>query len=129
MKTKIIRSARRRKTVQAREIEGVLEVLAPAGMSDKALQPIIDNLKKRIDRQKKAAALDDAGLERQAEKLNRKYFKGRLKWESIGWVSNQNKRHGSCAPGRGTIRISHRIAAMPRFVLEYLLVHELAHLV
>ncbi|MBW2286171.1 MAG: hypothetical protein JRF65_16440, partial [Deltaproteobacteria bacterium] len=79
MKTKIIRSARRRKTVQAREIDGVLEVLAPAGMSDEALQPIIKNLKKRIDRQKKAAALDDAGLERLAEKLNRKYFKGRLK--------------------------------------------------
>lgn len=43
-------------------------------------------------------------------------------------MSNQNKRHGSCAPGRGTIRISHRLATMPRFVLDYVIVHELAHL-
>ena len=128
MKTRIIRSARRRKTVQAREVDGVLEVLAPAGMPDKALAPIIEDLKKRIDRKKKAAALDDAVLERLAENFNRKYFGGRLKWRSIHWAANQNKRHGSCTPGSGAIRISHRLAAMPRFVLDYVIVHELVHL-
>jgi predicted metal-dependent hydrolase len=128
METKIIRSAKRRKTVQARVTDGVLEVFAPARMSDRELRPIIDNLKKRIERRKRAADLDDPGLQRLALDLNRTYFDGRLTWESIRWVSNQEKCHGSCTPGRRTIRISHRMAGMPRFVLEYVIVHELTHL-
>jgi predicted metal-dependent hydrolase len=47
----------------------------------------------------------------------------------IRWVSNQNKRVGSCTPSKGTIRISHHVAEMPAFVRDYVIVHELAHLV
>jgi len=129
MKTRIIRSKQRRKTVQVREVDGTLEVLAPAHMSDKELEPYIKQLKQRLERRKSKSALDDGVLEKRAHELNRQYFDDSLQWQSIRWVANQNKRHGSCTPDTGTIRISHRIASMPRFVLDYVIVHELAHLV
>ena len=129
MEIRIIRSRKRRKTVQAREIDGVLEILAPANMSDKELEPIIKNLKERINRHKKRSKLDDQVLEGRAKKLNRQYFDNHLKWASIRWVSNQNRCHGSCNTQRGTIRISHRLAEMPRFVQDYVIIHELAHLI
>ncbi len=129
MEIRIIRSKKRRKTIQARETGGVLEILAPAHMSDKQLEPVIRNFKERINRHKKLAELDDQELDRRAKKLNHQYFDNLLQWESIRWVTNQNRRHGSCNTVRETIRISHRIAEMPRFVQDYVIVHELAHLI
>jgi hypothetical protein len=37
-------------------------------------------------------------------------------------------RWGSCTPANRTIRISSRLKQMPEWVLDYVLVHELAHL-
>ncbi len=51
-----------------------------------------------------------------------------MKWQSIRWVTNQNSRLGSCTPSDGTIRISHRLGKAPAFVRDYVIVHELAHL-
>ena len=68
-------------------------------------------------------------LKRRAAELNRQYFGGKLKIHEIKWVSNQDKRHGSCTPSTATIRISDRLATMPGWVLDYVLVHELAHLI
>ncbi|TML63398.1 MAG: M48 family metallopeptidase [Actinobacteria bacterium] len=48
---------------------------------------------------------------------------------SICWVDNQEHQWGSCTPDDGTIRISSRMATYPRWVLDYVIVHELAHLV
>jgi predicted metal-dependent hydrolase len=128
MEIKIIRSQQRAKTVSARAIDGVFVVQAPAHMSDADLQPVIDKLLQRHQKRQAKNALDDAGLEQRARELNRQYFGGKLQWQSVRWVSNQNSRHGSCTPSQGTIRISHRLAAMPAFVRDYVLVHELAHL-
>jgi predicted metal-dependent hydrolase len=129
MEIRIIKSRKRRKTVQARETGGVLEILAPAYLSDKQLDPIIKDFEARINRHKKLSKLEDETLERRAAALNRQYFDNLLRWESIRWVSNQNRRHGSCNTDGGTIRISHRIAEMPRFVQDYVIVHELAHVI
>ena len=125
---RIIRSKNRTKTVQARRRGDVIEVLAPARMSDAELQPIIENLVQRIKRKTSAAELSDADLDARAQELNRTYFDGKLTWQSVRWVTNQNVVNGSCTPSKGTIRISHRLASMPPFVLDYVLVHELAHL-
>jgi len=129
MEVRVKRSARRVKTVSAREVNGILEISAPAHLSDVELQPIIDNLRKRITKRKKRETLSDADLERMAARLNRQYFRGKLKWESITWSFRQNKRYGSCTPASKAIRISHRIASMPRFVQEYVVMHELAHFI
>jgi len=129
MDIKIVRSKKRKKTISAREVDGAFVVQAPADMSDADLQPIIENLQKRWERKQTRSHLDDKALQRRAQELNRQYFRGKLKWESIKWVTNQNSRFGSCTPGNKTIRLSHRLATMPAFVRDYVIVHELAHLV
>ena len=64
-----------------------------------------------------------------AAELNRQYFEGKLRWQEIRYVTNQQHRYGSCTPATGVIRVSpHRVVAMPAWVRDYVLVHELAHL-
>ncbi|MCO5206819.1 MAG: M48 family metallopeptidase [Anaerolineae bacterium] len=124
---RVVRSKRRKKTVQARLEQGVLVVLAPATLSDAELQPIIAKLRRRMQRRQQKPA--DAELEQRAVQLNQTYFDGKLSWHSIRFVTNQQHRYGSCTPANGTIRISDRVAQLPAWVLDYVLVHELAHLV
>ena len=124
----IIRSARRRKTVSAEVKNGVLIVRAPELMTDNELTPIIQKLQKRLQKRFKPVPKTDDELERLAQQLNTRYFKNQLRWQSIRYVTNQAKRFGSCTPSKGTIRMSHRLASMPDWVLTYVVVHELAHL-
>ena len=124
----IIRSQKRRKSVSAELKQGVLVVRAPARMTDAELTPIIDKLRQRLAKRRRPSPPTDTDLEKSAQQLNREYFNGRLRWQSIRYVTNQNKRFGSCTPATGTIRLSHRLAAMPAWVLNYVIVHELAHL-
>lgn len=128
MEIKVVRSKNRKKTVSAREVDGVFVVQAPADMNDQDLQPIIENLQERWQKKQIKTELDDQALHHRAQELNREYFGGKLKWNSIAWVTNQNSRFGSCTPAKGTIRLSHRLAAMPAFVRDYVLIHEMAHL-
>lgn len=124
----IVRSDRRRKSVSAELRQGVLLVRAPATMSDTELQPIVDKLRSRLQNRYRPIPSGDEALQKRAQELNKTYFYGKLRWHSIRYVTNQNKRFGSCTPAQGTIRISHRVAELPRFVQDYVLLHELAHL-
>ena len=124
----VIRSHRRHKSVSAELKGGVIVVRAPAAMSDEELAPVIDKLRQRLQRRLKPVAQTDEALEKRAGELNRQYFGGKLRWRSIRYVKNQNKRFGSCTPSRGTIRLSQRLATMPPWVRDYVIVHELAHL-
>jgi len=47
----------------------------------------------------------------------------------VRWVDNQQRRWGSCTPEDGTIRLSRRLANAPDYVVDYVLLHELAHLI
>jgi predicted metal-dependent hydrolase len=108
----------------------VLVVRAPATISDAELSPIIEKLKAKLEKkQRRRQFKSDASLEARARELNRRYFDGELTWASIRYVTNQNKRFGSCTPSHGTIRISHRVEEMPAWVRDYVVVHELVHLV
>lgn len=128
MDIRIIRSTKRRKTVQARKVGGTLEILAPAALSDEQLQPHIKRLAERIKRRDQSAGLDHHLLDERASALNRRYFNDSLTYHSIRWSRKQKKSFGSCTPSLGTIRISARLSRMPMFVLEYVILHELAHL-
>jgi predicted metal-dependent hydrolase len=128
MQIEIHRSPKRAKTVSARFVDGVIQVKAPANIAESELQPIIANLVKRLEQRQAKKALDDRALDQMAHKLNKQYFNGSLKWAQIRWSTDQQKRYGSCSPSQRTIRISSRLATMPRFVVEYVVMHELAHL-
>lgn len=128
---RIVRSDRRKKTVSARLVgDGkVIEVLAPVRMTDAELNPIIENLKGRLLRHKeRVETADDGALARRAAELSRQYFGGKLRWREIRYVTNQQRRYGSCTSATGVIRLSHRVATMPAWVRDYVIVHELAHL-
>ena len=64
-----------------------------------------------------------------AAHLSAAYLGGRAQPASVRWVSNQESRWGSCTPAEGSIRISDKVRGMPGWVLDYVLLHELAHLI
>jgi len=47
----------------------------------------------------------------------------------VRWVSTMQHRWGSCTRSTGEIRISDRLQVMPAWVVDYVLLHEVAHLV
>jgi predicted metal-dependent hydrolase len=129
MSTQVIRSSRRRKTISARIEDGVLKVFLPARFSEAEAQRWVERMHSRLTRRMTRDSLNQArDLERRAQRLNQAYFEGRLQYASITYVTNQQSKYGSCSPGSRRIRISHKLAAMPGFVLDYVIVHELAHL-
>jgi predicted metal-dependent hydrolase len=77
----------------------------------------------RLERRRRAAAID---LEERAKALASRF--GLPQPSSIRWVDNQTSRWGSCSPGDGTIRLSSRLSSLPPWVIDYVIVHELAHL-
>ncbi|HMO12091.1 MAG TPA: M48 family metallopeptidase, partial [Actinotalea sp.] len=69
-----------------------------------------------------------AGLARGAATLSTRYLGGRAAPTSVAWSSRQGRRWGSCTPSAGTIRISDRLRGVPGWVLDYVVLHELVHL-
>lgn len=124
---RFITSRRRRRTIQARVRGGVLELLVPQAMPERERWDWAEKMRARIERQLRRGTIGDDGLQRRAEELNRRYFDGRLAWSSISFA-RQERRWGSCSTVVGDIRIAERAAKLPTWVLDYLLVHELAHL-
>lgn len=126
----VIRSPNRFKTASARMEDGRLVVRVPAHITPEEEKRMVDKLVPRVLKQanrQTAPRLPD--LKSRAADLNRRHFGGKLKVREIRWVSNQQKRYGSCTPATSTIRVSDRVARMPLWVLDYVLVHELAHLI
>ena len=131
LKVRIVRSERRRKTISGRLLNWrTLEVRAPnhipASELDQAVQVLVERMLARRDRQRHYRSDED--LQARAERLNQRYLGGAAAWQSIRFVSNQNSRFGSCTPARGTIRIADRLAQVPEFVLDYVILHEMVHL-
>lgn len=129
MEIQITRSQRRRKTISARIKNGVMKVNAPVDIPEGKLREIVERFRLKFERKSKIGGLgqgeDLTGI---AEKLNRRYFNGRIQVNSIKYVTNQNSRFGSCNYRRKTIRISHRLAGMPAWVRDYVIIHEMAHI-
>lgn len=130
MHVEIYRSKRRKKTVAARIVGNTLQVRAPADLPEGELNEVINKLRPRLEMEcQKRQVADNAELAARAEALNKRFFGGRLRIQRITYVTNQERRFGSCSPGTAVIRISDRVALMPDWVRDYVLVHELAHLI
>jgi predicted metal-dependent hydrolase len=123
------RSSRRRRTISARIAGDTLKLQVPAGLSAAEERAWAEKLGARIlaTRRKRELNSDDE-LAVRAQQLNERYFEGRLRFVSVRFVTNQQHRFGSCSPSQGTIRISDRLAKMPAWVRDAVLVHELTHL-
>jgi predicted metal-dependent hydrolase len=122
------RSRRRRRTVSAyREGERIV-VLIPASLTKAEEQEWVDTMVARLERSERRRRPSDADLMARAAQLSDAYLGGLAVPASVRWVDNQQSRWGSCTPGDRTIRLSSRLQPMPAFVVDYVLVHELAHL-
>ena len=118
------RSARRKKTSQARIEHDRIVVLLPAWLPPAEADAHVAHLVERLQRRHRADELDLPG---RARALARRHDLPEP--ASIEWSDRQQRRWGSCSVGTGRIRISSRLLGAPRFVLDYVIVHELAHLV
>jgi len=107
---------------------GVLELLVPASMPGVERQHWAEVMTRRLQRRAERLRPSDQRLAERADVLNKRHFEGRLRWTSIGFA-DMERLWGSCTFTDGAIRIARRAADLPDWVIDYLLVHELAHLV
>ncbi|MGB7819214.1 MAG: M48 family metallopeptidase [Ornithinibacter sp.] len=122
------RSRRRRRTVSAYREDGRTVVLIPASFSAAEEEDWVGRMLARLEAGERRRELDDGALEARAARLSRAYLGGHARPSSVRWVSTMSKRWGSCTPADGTIRVSDRLGDVPDHVLDYVLLHELAHL-
>ena len=130
MEVKIIRSKRRKRCVGARLVNDLLLINAPLTLSQERLDKIIDDFKSKFTRRMIKAELDkDKNLTDLASALNKQYFDNKLKIKSLEYSINQNSRFGCCNYRAAEIRISHKVGLLPKWVIRYVLIHEMAHLI
>lgn len=121
-------SKRRRKTSEAKWVGGRIVVSLPAHLDVESRQKTIDWLVDRLlTRHRLQAGLTDEDLLARAIELSDRYLVG-ARPVSVRWVTNQTARWGSCSYYSGDIRVSHRLRVVPEWVLDSVLVHEVAHL-
>jgi len=123
------RSARRRRTVSAYRQGDRTVVLIPAQMSAREEERWVKAMLARLDSRERRSRPGEAELASRARDLSVKYLGGRAVPVSVRWVTNQGARWGSCTPVDASIRLSDRLRGMPDFVIDYVLLHELAHLI
>jgi len=121
-------SKRRKKTSEAKWVAGRIVVSVPAHLNAENRQKTVDWLVERLlTRHRLQSGLDNDGLLARAIELSDRYLVG-TRPASVRWVTNQTARWGSCSHYSGDIRLSHRLRMVPEWVLDSVLVHEVAHL-
>jgi predicted metal-dependent hydrolase len=123
------RSRKRRRTVSAYREDDRVVVMIPARLSAKEEREWVATMLERLERSEKRRRPSDSGLKRRASELSGRYLGGLARPATVRWVDNQNSRWGSCTPSDRSIRLSTRLQGMPPWVIDYVLVHELAHLI
>jgi predicted metal-dependent hydrolase len=124
----IRRSRKRVRTVTAwREGERTI-VAIPERFTRAQEREWVPRMLARLSAQERRRQPSDDELVSRAADLSARYLGGVARPTTVRWSSNQGRRWGSCTPSDGTIRISDRVRGMPRWVLDYVLLHELAHL-
>jgi predicted metal-dependent hydrolase len=130
VQVEVRRSARRRRTVSAYREGGRVVVLIPARFTRVEEADWVARMLARLEsgaaRRRRSGG--DVELARRAGDLSQRYLGGAARPASVRWVANMRTRWASCTPADATIRLSQRLHAMPHWVQDYVLLHELAHL-
>jgi predicted metal-dependent hydrolase len=122
------RSTRRRRTISAYWSGERIIVQVPQRMSKAETAEAVQEMVDRLLTQQRRRRTSDSELMTLAMELSAQYLEGKARPSSVAWSNAMSARWGSCTPEDRTIRLSHRLAGMPKYVQEYVLVHELAHL-
>jgi predicted metal-dependent hydrolase len=126
------RSRRRNRTVSAYREGDTVVVLLPARMTRAEEQHWVAEMLARLQRsetrRRSPARASDAALLARCRQLASRHLRGKVEPTSVRWVPPMRTRWASCTPADGTIRVSDRLRDVPSWVLDYVLVHELAHL-
>lgn len=120
-------SPRRRKTSTAYWEGETIVVVLPARLAAGQRSAVVDELVGRLLTRRPNVRASDDELAERAQLLADRYVDG-VRPASIRWVTNQHTRWGSCTLHSREVRISHRLKAAPGWVLDAVVVHELAHL-
>lgn len=122
------RSRRRRRSVTAFREGDTVVVSIPARFTRAEEREWVALMTRRLAEKERRRRPSDEALLARATALSRAHLGGLAVPSSVRWVSNQRTRWGSCTPADRSIRISDRVKGAPEYVLDYVLLHELAHL-
>lgn len=122
------RSKRRTRTVSAYRADGKVIVMIPARFTKAEEEQWVRDMLGRLERKQQRGRRNDTELMERALELSAEYLDGTAVPTSVRWVENMRQRWGSCTPTTGQIRLSHRLRELPVWVIDYVLLHELVHL-
>lgn len=125
---RIVRSSRRTRTISAAWRDGMFQVSVPMGLGPDAERDWARKMLSKVSSRQPDGAGSDAELLARARTLATTWLDGEVDPREVVWSTRQQRRWGSCTPSTGRIRISSEVAAMPGWVLDGVLVHELVHL-
>lgn len=122
------RSARRRKTISLTRKGEQWQLAVPQAYDAARHSGQIAQLITRMERRAARSVHSDAALLERALLLNERYFEDAIAPRSVVWSSAQRERFGSTTTATGDIRISTQLREVPDWVIDSVIVHELAHL-
>lgn len=122
-RVEVVRSTRRKRSVGARLDHGVVKVTVPSWMSRAEEEEAVREMVRRFERKIASTNID---LVARAHDLASAHLLPLP--ASIEWSEKLTAVWGLCTPLTGEVRISTRLVGAPTWVLDYVIVHELAHL-
>lgn len=127
---RLIASARRKKTISAAMHEGMVELSVPLLMRDEDIVVQARSLIAKVKSRRQAAERfpPESELYARALHLARVWLGGEVHPSSVVWSERQSRTWGTCTPTTGRIRVSTMLHGMPQWVVDSVIIHELAHL-
>ena len=123
------RSRRRKRTVSAYRRDGKVIVMIPDRFTRAEEAEWVSTMLDRLDRTEQRRRRTDDQLMARSRELCHHYLEDKVAPTSVRWVDNMTTRWGSCTTTTGEIRLSDRLQPLPAWVVDYVLLHELAHLI